>query len=244
LSWRIKLIRKITRVTDLLTFYPKLKSYYKQYLSEGSPLVFDIGCNRGQSIELFLSINKNVRIIAFEPNKKLYNNLVAKYKDNENITIYNLGVSEKAGSLTFNENIFDETSTFEEINYDSRYLKKKAKILGVTPENVVAESYEVAVIDLDSFIKTHKIANIDVIKIDVEGHEFSCLKGLFPRGNASARIKFLQLEKHFDDMYDLESKSDSRSILLAENDFEISYKLKNRLADYEELIYKNVSMFN
>jgi hypothetical protein len=47
------------------------------------------------------------------------------------IKIHNLGVSNINGELTFHENILDETSTFEELNFASKYLEKKAKILGV-----------------------------------------------------------------------------------------------------------------
>jgi len=239
MSWRVKLIRKVTRITDLLTFYPKLKAYYKNYIAEGTPLVLDVGCNRGQSIDLFLSINKNVRVIAFEPNKRLFDALVSKYADNKNIRIHNLGVSDKAGHLTFNENIFDETSTFEPINYDSDYLKKKAKILGVTPAEVVSKSYKVEVIDLDSFIRKEQLDQIDVVKIDVEGHEFACLKGLFPNNKSAAQIGILQLERHFDDMYDLKDSNDAKTDLLNSCSFDLAYSVKNKLADYEELLYIN-----
>ena len=239
MSWRVKIIRKITRAIDLITFYPKLKSFYKPFLGEGSPLILDVGCNRGQSIDLFLSINKNARIIAFEPNKRLYEALVSKYSDNKNIKIHNLGVSNQSGSLTFNENIFDETSTFEDINLDSKYLKKKAKVLGVAPEDIIAKSYEVEVVDLATFLKNNDLKQIDVIKIDVEGHEYACLKGLFPNNQSTANIKFLQLEKHFDDMYDLEKSSTSKSQLLKDCGFALAFTVKNSLADYEEVIYES-----
>jgi len=239
MSWRVKIIRKISRIVDLATFYPKLKKYYKGYLSEGSPLVFDVGCNRGQSIDFFLSINKNIRIIAFEPNRKLYDALVKRYSANQNIDIYNLGVSDKKGSLVFNENIFDETSTFETINSDSKYLQKKAKILGVSPDKVITKSYEVEVVDLNSFIKDKMIDEIAVVKIDVEGHEYSCLKGLFPDSSAAAKIGFLQLENHFDDMYDLHKGADDMQRLLSDAQFTLAFKVKNSLADYEELIYRS-----
>lgn len=237
MSWRVKLIRKVTRLTDLITFYPKLKGYYKEFLSEGSPLIFDVGCNRGQSIDFFLAINRNARIIAFEPNKKLYDTLVKKYALNKNIEILNFGVSDKKGKLIFNENIFDETSTFEALNSESKYLKKKAKILGVSTDEVVTNSYEVDVIDLHSFISERSIAHISVMKIDVEGHEYSCLKGLFLSESPSTRIDFLQLENHFDDMYNLAEDKQAMQSLLQEAKFELAYKVKNTLADYEELIY-------
>ena len=41
--------------------------------------------------------------------------------------IYSLGVSNNSGQLELNETITDETSTFEELNYESKYLQKKSE---------------------------------------------------------------------------------------------------------------------
>ena len=42
--------------------------------------------------------------------------------------------------------------------------------------------------------------DIDVLKIDTEGHEYDCLLGLFNE-NIDINIKYMQLENHNDDMY-------------------------------------------
>lgn len=238
MNWRVNLIQRATRVIDGISFYPKLRKFYLKHLSEGEPVIFDVGSNKGQSIDFFLAINKNCKIIGFEPNRELFLNLQEKYKEQKNITIHNLGVSNKKGTLLFNENIMNETSTFEELNYDSQYLKKKAKVLGVDPEDLVVKSYEVEVVDLYSFIKENKISNIDLIKIDVEGHEYQCLQGLFSTKSDQVLIKFLQLESHYDDMYKDKTKESTIESFIGEFGFKGVCRVKNSLADYEEVIYQ------
>ena len=79
----------------------------------------------------------------------------------------------------FYENVLHESSTFEELNMESKYLKVKSSILGVKPKNIVKDSYPVEVTTLSHFIKSKGLKSIDILKIDTEGHEFECLEGLF-----------------------------------------------------------------
>jgi len=242
MNFRTKVIQQLIDVNEKIFFYPKLKKVYSQFLNSKSPVILDVGCNKGQSVDFFLNINDSSMIYAFEPNKKLYIQLQEEYQNFHNIQLFNLGVSSQNGKLTFNENIMDETSTFETLNYDSAYLKKKAKILGVSPKKLITESYEVEVITLSSFIEEKKIDKIDVVKIDVEGHEFSCLQGLFDQPNIANRIHFIQLEHHEDDMY--MNKKDDYMIkqLLKNNGFEEFEKIKHGFGDIFEIIYKNVNL--
>ncbi len=78
--------------------------------------------------------------------------------------------------MVFHENILDETSTFEELNLDSKYLEKKAKVLGVTKENIIVANYKVNVIRLLDFLKENPNKEYDVLKIDVEGHDCNVYK--------------------------------------------------------------------
>ena len=44
--------------------------------------------------------------------------------------MFQYGCSDREGDLLFHENILDESSTFENINFNSKWLSRKAKILG------------------------------------------------------------------------------------------------------------------
>ena len=233
MSLRIKIIQYLININELIFFYPKLRKFYKNYSSKEKAIIFDVGSNKGQSIDFFNNIYDSCEIYAFEPNVKLNQKLKKKY-DNKNIILHNLGVSEKKGELILNENILDETSSFEKMKEDSMYAFKKAKILGVKIDNLIAKSYYVKTISLCEFLKTKNIQIIDVLKIDVEGHEYKVLKGLF-NGRLKTKIKFIQIENHINDAYSNQMKEIDE--LLSHNKYVLSKSFKHGFGDFEELVY-------
>lgn len=235
---RTKIIQSLIHINEAIFFYPKLKKFYKDNLQNTSVSILDVGANKGQSIDFFLGINPNAKITAFEPNKKLFQFLQEKYHSNANINLNNLGVSDTNGELEFNENILDETSTFESLNLDSKYLEKKAKVLGVTKESIIVDKYKVAVVTLSEFLKSNDNSSFDVLKIDVEGHELQVLEGLFSVGN-QFNIRLIQLESHNDDMYLSNSKHEDIDQLLNKNGYFEIAKIKHGFGDFAEIIYEN-----
>lgn len=240
---RTKLIQLAIDVNEKIFFYPKLRKFYREILGKQPVFLVDVGVNKGQSIDFFLGLGCTLRVLGFEPNKKLYNRLQKKYSNNPNIRIINKGVSESSGTLLFQENVLDETSTFETLNYDSEYLQKKARVLGVKPTAIITNKYEVKVLALNSYFEQEGITNVDVLKIDVEGHELSVLRGLFTDPKVYPKIRFIQLESHSDDMY-LHAGNNSGHIekLLKDNGFTPVAAIKHGFGDFSEIIYKNSSL--
>jgi len=238
---RSRLVQKLIHINEAIFFYPKLKNFYKTHLNQNRINIIDVGANKGQSIDFFLKINKNATINSFEPNKKLFHLLQNKYKTNTNITIHNLGLSNVKGELIFHENVMDETSSFEELNFESKYLEKKAKVLGVAKENIIVDNYKVEVIRLSDFLKDNTNIGFDVLKIDVEGHELQCLQGLFQEESGVLPIRFIQLESHNDDMYLNNNQHQEIENILFKNDFEKCITIKHGFGDFAEIIYENKS---
>jgi FkbM family methyltransferase len=236
---RTKIIQKLVHVNENIFFYPKLKKFYIKNLKKGSISILDVGANKGQSIDFFKKINRNAEFDAFEPNKKLFVYLQKKYKTHKNIRLHNFGVSNIKGELVFYENILDETSTFENLNMNSKYLKKKAKVLGVNKENIIVANYKVNVIRLIDFLKENPNKEYDVLKIDVEGHELQCLQGLFMDKELSLPIRFIQLESHNDDMYLSNSQHNDIEAILNKNGFEKCAEIKHGFGDFLEIIFEN-----
>ena len=234
---RTKIIQSLIHINEAIFSYPKLKRFYKDNLKSAYVTILDVGANKGQSIDFFLGINPNAKITAFEPNKKLFYFLEEKYKNNANINLNNLGVSNTNGELEFNENILDETSTFETLNLDSKYLEKKAKVLGVNKEAIIVDKYKVSVITLSEYLKSNDTISFDVLKIDVEGHELQVLEGLFSNGN-EFNIRLIQLESHNDDMYLSNSKHNEIDQLLNKNGYYEISKIKHGFGDFAEIIYE------
>jgi len=235
---RIRINKFLIGLNENIFFYPKLSSFYKQKkIKNGKPIIiFDIGANKGQTIDFFSKLYKNIIIHAFEPNPKLYKKIEKKYRNKKNIFIHNLGVSNINGQLELKETVTDETSTFENLNYDSEYLNLKAKILGVKKEEIVNKKYFVNVIRLSDFIEKEFIKKINILKIDTEGHELKCLLGLSSENFNN--IDFIQLERHDDDMY-LSNDSKSEILdLLNINGYKICTEIKHGFGDFKECIYE------
>lgn len=239
MSIRTRIIQKLIHINELIFFYPSLKKQYKNLLPKNNLNIIDIGSNKGQSIDFFLKLNSDAIIHGFEPNKKLFNYLRRRYESNKKIRLYNLGISAVQGELMFNENILDETSTFEQLNYNSEYLKKKSKILGVDIDKIVVDSYMVKTVRLRDFLNDNPNVDFDVLKIDVEGHELQCLNGLFNGLNTNIPIGLIQLESHNDDMYIKNNQQKEIESILNENGFYQIAQIKHGFGDFHEIIYKN-----
>lgn len=239
-SLRVRLIKRFVDLTEHLIFERRLHRLYRKVFHHNSiSTVIDVGANKGQSIDFFLDLNPKAQIFALEPNPQLFSVLSLKYRNHTNVKLFNLGISNYSGKKLFFENVFDYTSSFESINEQSVYLKRKAQVLGVKPESIIAKQYPVLVITLGEFIKTHLPGKkIDVLKIDTEGHEYYCLEGLF---NLTCQnpICYIQIENHNDDMYQNKIPYHVIKELLEGNNFFEMAVIRHGFSDLEEVIFQN-----
>ena len=234
---RIRIISFLIHTNELIFFYPKLARAYRKLFSQKKlNFAIDVGVNKGQTIFFLKKINKNTRIIGFEPHKALYSKLTERIKDSK-IKIFNLGCSDQEGEAIFKENILSESSSFETVNENSRWLKKKETILGLKNEKLVINEYNIKTIRLNNFIqKEFNDLIIDMIKIDVEGHELKVLNGLFPIYSNNV-IRYIQIESNEDDLYKDNSKAIKK--LLNEKGFYHETSIKHGFGNFYDIIYKN-----
>lgn len=235
MSLRIKFIQFLLHTNERLIFYPRLAKFYKSAINTSRPVILDVGANKGQTIRFFLKLFPQAVIYAFEPNHKLFNRLVAEFRNYSNVHLVNKGISNKTGKLLLKETVTDETSTFEELNYESAYLKMKSKVLGVKLEAVVKDIFEVEVTTLNAFISEMKLTQIHVLKIDTEGHEMKCLEGLF--SGQIHPVDYMQLEHHYDDMYQNAVKEGEMAALLQNYGYRLHKVIKHGFGDFHELIF-------
>ena len=120
----------------------------------------DIGCYKGEILDLLLTKSPNGTHYAFEPIPLFFNTLKTKY--NKNVIIYPFALSNSRG-----------TSTFQYVRNDPSYSGlNKRKYNNFVPD---IEEISVELRKLDDIIPVE--VKIDFIKIDVEGSEFGVLKG-------------------------------------------------------------------
>ena len=152
-------------------------NFYSQFIDSNS-LVFDIGANHGDKTHAYASLGKNV--IALEPDRSNNEFLNYRFKLNNKVKIVNKAVSANEGKAIFFIN--NPGSGLNTIDA-KRQEKMKFK-----------DSYEVQTTTLDILI--HEFGFPDFIKIDVEGHELSVIKGL------SKAVNMIAFEANLPDAID------------------------------------------
>ena len=140
--------------------------------------VLDVGSHKAEFFRTLLRQNLDVKkYISFEPIKKLYQNLFNEFESNLQFEVLNIGLSSVKGFKNINVNIFSSTSTFSEIN-TSNFKYKLKNLLAYFSifdhKESESESVEVDLLDnLELEIRNY----VDLVIIDVEGHELEVLNG-------------------------------------------------------------------
>ncbi len=88
---------------------------------------------------------------------------------------------------------------------------------------------------LDDFCNDHKISNIDLLKIDTEGHEKEVLEGALNLIKEK-KIKYILLEFHLSKMYKNYNIKDLENFLDSSN-FRLLKKYKFPFLFFEDRIY-------
>jgi len=157
--------------------------YLKQAKRHAAPfVVFDVGANAGQYTEMILSsLGKRTKVYCFEPNEATFSVLKSNHGAKESVLCYNIGLSDKEESLVLYSNgeISDMASLYHRHLDHANIIMKPISQIPLTT--------------LDLFCKREKVERIDFLKMDVEGHELSVLKGA-AQMISSGRIAFMQFE--------------------------------------------------
>ena len=149
---------------------------YKSIFNENI-IVFDVGANKGQSIERFKKIFPNATIHAFEPIYKEYENLIKKYSIDKSIIINNFAFGEEKYLKEINLAKRSGISSFNEFNKKHKWLKIRSEQYNTNIENFLEGKEEVQVDTLDNYCFRNNIEHIDILKIDTQGYEDLVLAG-------------------------------------------------------------------
>lgn len=121
----------------------------------------DVGCHKGEILEMMLKFSPNGKHFAFEPIPYLFDNLKSKFGNKANLFQCALSDTKGGGSTTFN------------------LVKNAPAYSGIKQRHYDIENPEIEVITVALSTMDEVLGNqkIDFIKIDVEGGEFGVLKG-------------------------------------------------------------------
>lgn len=212
----------------------RVQNFFKKKFKKNFLKVIDIGGHKGETINFFLK-NFNInKIYVFEPNRKLYDKLINKYKK-DNIFIFNYGVGYKNEKNSLNISVDSASSTFNGINVNTNYFKRKKKFLFLgKKKSYFIDRQEIEIVNLSDFL-LNKEDYIDILKIDTEGYEMNILHGISKTD--FKKIKYIYFEHHYDLMLDKKYKFNDVNKLLKKNNFSLKYKLRMKFRKSFEYIY-------
>ena len=128
-------------------------------------LVWDVGGYKGEWAEKIYN-KYGCQIWIFEPITEFFNKIVDRFNGNNNIAIYNTGLSDKTGFVNMS------------VNKDA-----SSEFTGNLNERVF-------MIDIAS-----RVPNVDLIKINIEGGEYPLLKRMIDTG-IIINFNFIQVQFH------------------------------------------------
>ena len=162
--------------------------YALNQLNANNKLIFfDIGGNDGDYSNMLKDVcfskKVNFNLHIFEPSSVCFNYLLKKNYDFKNITIHQLALSEENGcSKLFFTWEGSSGASLAELDSFNLYMP-----------NVAVSSETVNTVTLDDFCQKNSIEKIDFLKLDIEGFEFSALKGS-RQMLINKKIQFIQIE--------------------------------------------------
>lgn len=220
---------------------PALKLMKKRLESQNKIVVFDVGANTGEySLLVDQIFDGGAEIYAFEPSEFTYQQLINVTRSALKIRQFNLGIGlEKAKLQLFSGGKGRTTASVYNL---------KHKLYAFTEE--YTESIQITSIDI--FCKENNITTIDILKIDIEGHELAALNGAREMINAN-KIKFIQFEfgkchidakVFFRDLFDYLSPNFSVYRIVSNGIFEIEkYESSLEVFQTANFLAINLSLF-
>lgn len=153
--------------------------------------VIDGGAYRG---DFSIDINErfsSAKVYAFEPQKDSFTLLSVNTSRRKNINPVNCALGEKSSEATLYKNVSAMTNSLSRSSDDAlKYFKGYCDPVGQEKVDVIA---------LDDFMKEQGIKEIDILKLDLQGHELSAIRGL---RNQLNYVKLIHIEVQFLSFYE------------------------------------------
>jgi FkbM family methyltransferase len=133
--------------------------------AKGAKVVLDVGANAGIYSLAALAVQPDVVVHAFEPTPEIAARLRATAKLNglKNLYVHEVAVLRDDGQATL-KRFRGELGNNEGMNFVIRDIGN-------------SDAERVKTVSLDQFCQDHSIDQVDLLKLDVQGQEYSALKG-------------------------------------------------------------------
>jgi FkbM family methyltransferase len=166
-------------------------SKQKELLGGKANIIFDVGANRGNTVIEYLKIFPNSMIHSFEPFPDSCSIFFEKHKDNSNVILNKCALSNKIGKAILNINNSVDTNSLLDSKKIGATSDKSCHTVG---------QIKIETNTIDNYCNDYKIKTIDILKIDVQGHEVEVLNGAINMLKAG-NIKLIYTECYFRQQY-------------------------------------------
>ena len=174
----------------------------------------------------------------FEPQKEIFKIIKKKYKKNRIIKTFNFAISNKNKNQKIYINRHDLTSSLTKLDENNSYLQKKSRLFMENNErSLIRKIYNVKTIRLSDVLVKSKIAKIELLKIDTEGHELEVLLGL---GKFIKKTHYVLIEFHRDKIYYNYRPKNIHNYLI-KNNFILEDTFRFPFTYWEDRVYINKS---
>ena len=210
-------------------------------------ILIDIGAHKGESIKLFSKNFIIKKIISFEASPINFEFLKKKIDENKQeynnteIVLENIALGAENKIIEFNQFNESSSSTIKDINKESKYYKRKFRLINFLNNKKTFQKIKIKVLKLKDYIEKNNIKKIDFIKIDTEGYEFEILLGL---ENKIKLVDIIMFEHHYDNMIKKSYTFENINKLLIKNNFNKIYKSRMPFRKTFEYIYKREESIN
>ncbi|MCC7361495.1 MAG: FkbM family methyltransferase [Anaerolineales bacterium] len=129
-------------------------------------VVFGVGANQGDFMRAALAaLGPSTRVLAFEPAPQTFSRLARVFHASPQVELHQLGLSDASGSRP----LYSDGQDSGLASLYQRDLTAHGRALN--------QVETVPITTLDAFCAERQISRIDYLKLDVEGHELSALRG-------------------------------------------------------------------
>ena len=197
-------------------------NFYKKFIKHND-LVFDVGCNVGSRCKLFL--NAGARVVGFEPQLDLCDHLHSHLHRSQKFQLEMVALGEKFGSAEIKISDAHVLSSMSD-----RWIsntKKSGRFRNYSWNKL----QKVTVSTLDYQIRKHGLPKF--IKIDVEGYEYSVLKGSEKK---IKEVPFVLVEHQFFNQY--KNNFNQVKSFLIKNNFQVIKNFYFPTFHYKDVLFK------
>tara|TARA_B100000886_G_scaffold298400_1_gene226514 strand:+ start:109 stop:834 length:726 start_codon:yes stop_codon:yes gene_type:complete len=241
----MKYLNFVRSILNFLDFFQQktILNFIKNKINEDI-VFFDVGAHYGESVKLFSNKFTFKECHCFEAspmNFEILRKNIDRLSIKKDIFLNKVGVGSTNKSSFINQTKESSSSTINDFNLESKYLKRKMKILNIKNKDQYFKKIPIKIISLDEYVTKLKIRKIDLVKIDTEGFEFDVIKGMRKTSN---KIKLIYFEHHYDDMIKKNYNFRDINSILIKYGFKKIFKSKMYFRKSFEYIYENISLSN